>query len=229
MGNTRITERCKRLALSALLMGMASVSHAVTLSGSTVNFTFDETNLGLFSGSYSVSGDTLSFSPSAFENNGALPYVVSQTINITVTPKTGWLFSSLGFEESGLYSQNKTFPEDDVAVTGQLRIFDPINASVKLTPSIPNPAFLPTASNEPWNATISQSLATFVSASSLNVTVENILIAYPTAQISKDLVELTIGTTPVPEVETWAMMLAGLGLIGLQLRRRTGGEARRIH
>jgi len=28
-------------------------------------------------------------------------------------------------------------------------------------------------------------------------------------------------TVPVPEVETWAMLLAGLGLVGLQLRRKS--------
>jgi hypothetical protein len=32
------------------------------------------------------------------------------------------------------------------------------------------------------------------------------------------------GSTPVPETETWAMMLAGLGLVGLQLRRRNAGQ-----
>lgn len=35
-----------------------------------------------------------------------------------------------------------------------------------------------------------------------------------------------ITAVPVPEAETWAMMAAGLGLLGLQLRRRTrGGKA----
>lgn len=32
------------------------------------------------------------------------------------------------------------------------------------------------------------------------------------------------GGTPLPETETWAMMLAGLGLVGLQLRRRNAGQ-----
>jgi hypothetical protein len=32
------------------------------------------------------------------------------------------------------------------------------------------------------------------------------------------------GLVPVPETETWAMMLAGLGLVGLQLRRRNAGQ-----
>lgn len=32
-----------------------------------------------------------------------------------------------------------------------------------------------------------------------------------------------ITVSPVPEAETWAMMAAGLGLVGMQLRRRTRG------
>jgi hypothetical protein len=31
----------------------------------------------------------------------------------------------------------------------------------------------------------------------------------------------TASAVPVPEPETWAMLVAGLGLVGLQLRRRT--------
>lgn len=34
-----------------------------------------------------------------------------------------------------------------------------------------------------------------------------------------------ITAAPVPEVSTWALMLAGLGLVGMQLRRRDGGPA----
>jgi hypothetical protein len=230
MRKTGITLRCMQLAFSAVMMGMAMASHAITLSGSTVSFTFDETALGLFQGSgpnggATVSGDTLSFSPNAFVNSGN--FIISQTINVLVTPNAGWQFSSLGFEESGLYSQNTT-ADDLVAVGGQLRIFDPLDFLNEVKPPIPNPAFLPTASNQAWSATINQNLVAYASAPSLNVTIENLLIAYPTAQISKNLAELTIITTPVPEVETWAMMLAGVGLIGLQLRRRKSSSARVI-
>lgn len=35
-------------------------------------------------------------------------------------------------------------------------------------------------------------------------------------------VNLTLTATPVPEASEWAMMLAGVGLIGFQLRRRPG-------
>ena len=38
----------------------------------------------------------------------------------------------------------------------------------------------------------------------------------------------TFTTAAVPEAETWAMMLGGIGLLGLRLRRRTGG-VHRVH
>jgi len=214
-------------------MGAASVSHAITLSGSTVNFTFDETGLGLFSGAYSVSGDTLSFTPSAFISNGSDTFFVSQTINVTVTPKSGWQFSNLNFSESGLYTYTQVPGFDDVYVTGQLRIFNPANPGVEFTPSI-DPALVPNVTNATWNEVINQNISALASAPSVNVTIENLLYAYddttvPTDnQISKNLASLSIVTTPVPEVETWAMMLAGLGLVGLQLRRRTSSSARII-
>lgn len=34
-----------------------------------------------------------------------------------------------------------------------------------------------------------------------------------------------VAAVPVPEAETWAMMAAGLGLVGMQLRRRTRGKS----
>lgn len=238
MRKTGISLRCKQLALSAVMMGMAMASHAITLTGSTVNFTFDETALGLFSGAYAVSGDTLTFSPSAFVNNGNdySNNSLGEAITITVTPKAGWQFSSLHFEESGLYTYTHVAPYDDVYVTGQLRIFDPLVPAVVLTPSIPNAIPVPSTpvSNAAWNATINQSLATLTTVPEMKVTVENILYALddpfaPTDNmIRKDLVQLNVITTPVPEVETWAMMLAGVGLIGLQLRRRKSSSARVI-
>jgi hypothetical protein len=43
-----------------------------------------------------------------------------------------------------------------------------------------------------------------------------------TAGIAGVSVNLTLAAAPVPEANEWAMMLAGLGLIGFQLRKRSG-------
>jgi hypothetical protein len=42
-----------------------------------------------------------------------------------------------------------------------------------------------------------------------------------TATIDSSRYLFSAATVPVPEPETWAMLVAGLGLVGLQLRRRT--------
>ena len=42
-----------------------------------------------------------------------------------------------------------------------------------------------------------------------------------TATIDASRYLFSAATVPVPEPETWAMLVAGLGLVGLQLRRRT--------
>ena len=67
-------------------------------------------------------------------------------------------------------------------------------------------------------------------AQTINIALEDLLEAYtkPTdigpklAFIEKKFagVAINIVTTPVPEANTWAMMMAGLGLVGFQLRRR---------
>ena len=62
--------------------------------------------------------------------------------------------------------------------------------------------------------------------SSVNLTVENILLAasFEPSSISfieKKFVSVAVVTTPVPEPETYAMLLASLGLVGFMARRRS--------
>jgi len=60
---------------------------------------------------------------------------------------------------------------------------------------------------------------------SVSLTISNDLFAYGglagSASIGKDFVGLTAVTAPVPEAETYGLMLAGLGLVGFMVRRRT--------
>jgi hypothetical protein len=224
MITTKMMMLWKRVVTLAALMTVAAGAHAITLGGTDVNYTFDENNLGLYAGSYSVTGNTLGFTPTSFVNSGVIP-LVSQTMVITVTPIAGQQFSSLSFLESGSYTEQNP---NDVAVSGQLRILNPVTTS-ELTPSIPNPDFSSPGTNQAWQASINQDISSFYNASSLTITVQDLLINTGTlASINKNLLKLTIMTSPVPEVETWTMMLAGVGLIALQLRRRSGSNARAI-
>ena len=81
-----------------------------------------------------------------------------------------------------------------------------------------------------WVANASLNLATLSQAKTLNVTLENLLLtstntANSLAFAQKKFVGLSLTTggavTPVPEAETYSMMLAGLGLVGLMVALRT--------
>ena len=74
-----------------------------------------------------------------------------------------------------------------------------------------------------------------IGTKTLNVTLENLLltstnVANSLAFAEKKFVGLSLITggavTPVPEAETYSMMLAGLGLLGLMVARRTRFESR---
>jgi hypothetical protein len=76
-----------------------------------------------------------------------------------------------------------------------------------------------------WIAQTSTDLSAWNSARAINVTVENLLLASTSlpnslAFVEKKFVGLALITTPVPEADTYAMMLAGLGLVGFAARRR---------
>ena len=216
----------KKLIQAALLAPALTSAHAtvITLNGTSVNYTFDDSLLGLF-GPATISGNTLSFSPGAFKAqslNGSGIDFQGQTINVLVTPKGGQQFTSLAYREQGQYLQQG---EDSlVDAGGQLRIFDPSNPLAQLTPPIaPDTPFATTPDGPSgWQASILADIDAFSNAASLNVTIENLLFSMSFAEtssaaIEKDLAALTFGTHPVPEGNSLIMLLIGMGLLGLHL------------
>lgn len=227
----------KKLAAGMILLSQtltgAAFAASVTLSGTTVDFSFDDTLLGLF-GQANVAGDNLYFTPVNFtaeSMNGAGFDLTKQTINVKVTAHEGWDFSSLALSERGDYL--RVGEAAKVAVSGQIRAFDTSNPLTEVTSNIlPAGSFQQTNDfiTKNWDAYAVASLAnlgTMSAASMINVTIQNILVAQSPvgtdtlAFIEKKYAGLNVITTPVPEAETYAMMLAGLGLIGFVVRRRT--------
>ena len=216
------------LVLGQILSGGASAA-SVTLSGTTVDFSFDDALLGLF-GQANVAGDNLYFTPTSFTAeslNGAGFDLTKQTINIKVTAHDGWDFSGLALTERGDYL--RVGDTAKVAVSGQIRVFDTMNPLGEVTSSVlPSGAFQHTDDfiSQNWQATASANLAGFSTASMVNVTLQNILVAQSPASsdtlafIEKKYAGLNVITTPVPEADTYAMMLAGLGLVGWSTMRR---------
>ncbi|MBT9568228.1 MAG: PEP-CTERM sorting domain-containing protein [Thiobacillus sp.] len=214
--------------LSQMLTG-AAFAASVTLSGNTVDFSFDDTLLGLF-GPAAVSGDTLYFTPvdfTATSSNGAGFVLTHDTVNIRIAAHSGWTFGSMGLTERGDYLLLGSGATADVG--GQMRVFDiaaPLtDATAAIAPLAPlNLTGLPT---HDWAAQASIDLSAWGSARSVNVTLENLLLASTAASPSLAFVEKkfvgltpTLVAAPVPEAETYAMMLAGLGLVGFAVARR---------
>lgn len=228
------------IASAALMAGPASAV-PMTVSGATVSFTFDDALVGLF-GAATVSGDSLFFNPTNFKavsSSGAGFVPVSQTFNVVVTANAGYQIAGASLTERGdYYNINTNFAGfEGVAVGGQLRILDldapftpAVTSSILATAPLTATTTLATFGTTNWSAMASAAVpmgwgGTDGIASAVNVTIENILIASSlnaasAAFIEKKFAGLEIVTTPVPEPQTYALFLVGLGLIGFMARRR---------
>lgn len=189
----------------------------VTATGTNVTYTFNATDLGLFGPveSVSISGDTLMFAPSAFSisDNGFL----DEFINIDVSAHAGYQLSSFSLEEGGTYTAGAYL---DVDGTFEVRDFylpndNHVGAGIVESLGVAGDWTAQTGTVTPlagWGANGIFDQAT--------LTVTNVLIAQG-ASISKNYVSIYAIATPVPEAETYAMLLAGLGLVGFMARRRS--------
>jgi len=211
----------------ALSMNLAAAP--VSMIGSTVTYSFDDALLGLF-GLPTLVGDSLFFTPTTFkaQSNSGSPALgfTSATMNIKVTPNNPaqWI-DKVSLQEVGDYLLFDPLngSAKGVAVTGQIRVRD-LSTLAEMTDSIVaagplTSVGLPTKN---WSATAGADVDTWM-ARAVNVTVENLLIAYTTAAPSLAFIEkkgVILNVSAIPEPETWAMLLAGLGLVGLQLRRK---------
>ncbi len=211
---------------------------SLTLQGTDVDFVLSGGQLGNY-GDPAVSGDTLYFTPTQFtaeSSNGSGYDLGSDTINITLVAHTGMQFNSLDLVEKGDYLLLGS--GSTAAVTGEIRAFDVRSPLVDATASIAaqRPLSATGLPSENWQAGADLDLGTFESAESLDLTLENLLPVATTANPSLAFVEgkfvaltatmipITTGSTvnsPVPEPETYATMLAGMGLVVLGARRRT--------
>lgn len=227
-------KRVKKMALGIFLLGQAisgaAYSASVTFTGTDVNFNFDDALLGLF-GQANVSGNSLYFTPVNFDaqsSNGAGYDFTNDTMNIKVTARDGWSFSSIGLIERGDYLLLGSGSSAQVA--GQIRVFDVASPLIDVTDSIEamSPLDLPGVPTHNWTANAAVDLSTWESTRAVNVTVESLLLASTSAPSSLAFVEkkflgltpVLTAVTPVPEAETYAMMLAGLGLVGWATMRR---------
>ncbi len=207
-------------ALLVIAFSGGSNAAIITVYGNTVSFTYNDAQLGLF-GEPSVSGDQLFFTPTTFvaEAHGVDDFnVTNSTINVKITAlNNGAKIGLVNLTERGdYYSRGST---SFVDAGGQIRVADlSAPASEATDPIIQHWAFtqtdyiLPTRN---WEASASADVSGF-GTNSVNVTIEDILIAETNASqhnsfIEKKGVILGVSAVPLPQ----AVWLFGTGLLGL--------------
>jgi hypothetical protein len=216
------------LGLSVVLLSGNALAVVQTLVGTNVTYVYDDALMGLY-GQPFLSGDSLVFTPSYFQalsTDGGFVQT-SSTINVKVYANTNYTLSAFNLTELGDYSLIGS--DAEVAVGGQIRLFDLANISNQLTDPITATAPLTVTTTvgnyqtTNWQANAAIAVPTNWS-NGVNLTIENILLASTTqvgsaAFIEKKFVGNSVVITPIPEAETYAMMLAGLGLVGFMARR----------
>jgi hypothetical protein len=217
----------------ALLAGNALAAIPAPLVGTYLTYTFI-TDPGLF-GMATLSGDDLVFTPTAgfkaVSANGVAGFK-SQNVIIEVSVNDAYLssfaLSSFSLSEGGSYSR-----AGSVAIAGATGYLSALDIEGTTENSITGniaASGLGLLGTHAWTGAAGVVLpatgwgGTDGVVSSVKLTVSNQLFASTgagsTAEIWKDMVNLHVVTSPVPEAETYAMMLAGLGLVAFMARRR---------
>jgi hypothetical protein len=237
MKNLRLVLAAAGFALAS--SGVNAAIMSVTVSGQTVDFSYQyDTSLpNLFNlGIYTVSGDSLSFSPTNFiaHQNGLTGWSTSTATTplVTVTAKAGYALTNLSLFEQGDYFRiqsdtNMTM----VSVSGQF-IVD--NNPSSITSSQPLTTVMPAAQlfSQPETTQTStwwvSSNVALNSTQSATAMVENILragvnlnaTALDEAFIQKKLMSLSAATMPVVVPVPGAFWLFGSALTGVLVSRR---------
>ena len=167
-------------------------------------------------GAASLVGNSLVFAPVDFSATGSRPAIHSMTVAVTADP--GYRFTAFDLTESGGYSGGPVLALGAIVahgIQGSPRTFKDGYVVASLGRGagtweslagivLPAPG---------WGG--SDSIFT-----SANLTLSSLLFARGEGQIWKDAISVAVVTTPVPEAHTYAMFLAGLGLVGYLTRRR---------
>ncbi|MBX3680377.1 PEP-CTERM sorting domain-containing protein [Cognatazoarcus halotolerans] len=221
----------KKFAASAVVALAAGGAHAAmqTLDGVGFDITYDDAALGLF-GSPSLIDNSLFFAPSGspgFSAQTASGFAfTNSTFAFQISADPGYVLTAFTLVEEGDYFY---FGEGSgVDVGGQLRVKPLVPLAESMTSAIEaDTGIMNTTLSIATHNWSSMSVVETAGIEKANVSIENLLAAYsyttsgPSyAFIEKKGVELAVGVAAVPEPESYALMLAGIGMIGMAARRR---------
>lgn len=220
-------------AAALFLATHAASAATVTLSGNSVDFTFDDALVGLF-GTPTVLDDTIYFTPADFDVtslNGAGLSFTNALVNISVAPKAGFDLDSVSLFERGTYILLGSGAKW-VEASGQLSAFDLVDPGVFSAASlVSTPTTTIGLPPNYWDATAGIDLdsATWQAGGGINLTIENFLIASTAvpgsmAFMDKAYIGASFVTSSVPEPDDYLLMLASIGLVGFVVAHRSNRQ-----
>ena len=224
--------KLKVVLLGVVLSSSAGVAMALTtLVGMNYTITFDSSQQGLFGNPVLVTGganESVTWRPTAFTdtNQGS----IFSSARVTVTANTGYDLSGFTFSESGQYRAwtkgTALSPATyDVHASGTLHVGSLLTSSVA-TGALASPGNSTTL--QTWGSLTGGPVLLPTNTHTIMLQLDQTLYAKYTGTRARAYVNLTtadVGITthalpPVPEPETYAMMLSGLVAIGFLARRR---------
>lgn len=239
MMNTSKSNVLKLFVMAGTFFAATSANAApVTLIGTNFDLIYDSALSGLF-GIPTLTNDSIFFTPVNFKAeslNGNGVVTANSTINLSIIEHAGRNITGFNLLERGDY--RLVGDNSVVGIGGQTRVFDLSNPFIENnTPitSVSNFSIINSivdSSTHNWtsNSSIFVTSPEWANTTRYNYTIENLLTAYTdsttggprVAFIEKKFAgsSISIVVTSVPEADSYAMLLAGLGFMGFISRRR---------